>query len=72
MLCRAMGKPTEALYSEAERVLQYLGRTRDIGLRYERSERALHGMQCSLSRLLHFLLDTLELFLILLQLELGM
>ena len=43
MLCRAMGKPTPELYAEAERVLKYLGRTRDIGLRYAPSSRSLHG-----------------------------
>ena len=34
MLCRAMGKPTVALYSAALRVLFYLHWHRDIGLRY--------------------------------------
>ena len=35
MLCRAMGKPTPELYIAAERVLCYLHRTRELGLRSE-------------------------------------
>merc|ERR1712086_43386 len=45
MLCRAMSRPTPELYSDAQRVLRYLYRTRDIGLRYEReSGTPLSGM----------------------------
>jgi len=38
-----MGKPTPTLYLAAERVLCYLYRTRELGLRYEATERPLHG-----------------------------
>ena len=44
MLCRAMAKPTPALLDDAKRVLMYLGRTRELGLRYTASDRALYGM----------------------------
>eukprot|EP00965_Chrysotila_dentata_P255046 6212081-Pleurochrysis_carterae.AAC.5 len=37
MLCRAMGCPTEPLMQAAERVLFYLGRHVDVGLRYRQS-----------------------------------
>jgi hypothetical protein len=43
MLCRAMSKPTPELLVAAQRVLHYLYRTKDIGLRYEASVRPLHG-----------------------------
>ena len=42
-LCRAMAKPTPELQACAERVLMYLGRTRELGLRFERSDTRLHG-----------------------------
>ena len=42
-LSRAMGRPTPVLYDSALRVVHYLHRTRDIGLRYEASSRPLHG-----------------------------
>ena len=38
-----MGKPTPELLSESFRVLRYLRRTRDLGLRYQASERPAHG-----------------------------
>ena len=38
-----MGKPTPELLSAAERVLRYLYRTRDLGLRYEATDKRLHG-----------------------------
>ena len=37
MLCRAMQRPTADMFSEAERVLCYLHRTRELGLRFEAS-----------------------------------
>ena len=43
MLCRAMSRPTPALYKAALRVLYYLYRHRHIGLRYEPSAKALEG-----------------------------
>ena len=43
MLCRCMSKPTEDMYREAVRALCYLHRTRTLGLRYEASQRPLHG-----------------------------
>ena len=43
MLCRAMSRPTPALYAAALRVLYYLYRHHDLGLRYERSEKSMHG-----------------------------
>ena len=47
MLCRAMARPTPALLTAARRVLCYLHATRDLGLRYERSEERLYGMSDS-------------------------
>jgi len=47
MLCRAMGKPTPALYDAAIRVLFYLSHHRDIGLRYGASDSDLSGMSDS-------------------------
>ena len=44
MLCRAMGRPTPELLTAAQRVLAYLIRNRDVGLRYAASERPLFGM----------------------------
>ena len=43
MLCRAMSKPTPALYAEAERAMRYLLRTRELGLRYQASRTPAHG-----------------------------
>ena len=43
-LCRAMARPTPALLRHAYRVLCYLHDTRDLGLRFESSDRALFGM----------------------------
>ena len=43
MLCRAMSRPTPQLLEDAYRVLRYLYRTREIGLRYEASQKDLHG-----------------------------
>jgi hypothetical protein len=43
LLCRAMGKPTDALYAAAQRVLMYLYRTQDLGLRFAASPKELHG-----------------------------
>ena len=36
-LCRAMGKPTEALYTDALHVLYYLHHHKEVGLRYSMS-----------------------------------
>ena len=44
MLCRAMAKPTPELMAAAQRVLMYLYRTRDLGLRYECDKANLFGM----------------------------
>ena len=44
MLCRAMSKPSDALFESALRVLAYLHRHRHIGLRYEASDAPLSGM----------------------------
>ena len=44
MLCRAMSRPTPVLVAQAERVLMYLHRTRELGLTYERSDEPLYGM----------------------------
>ena len=44
MLCRAMSRPSPALYEAAERVLAYLIRNQHIGLRYAASSRPLHGL----------------------------
>ena len=43
MLCRAMSCPTEELYEAALRVLYYLHRHRELGLRYEGDEIPMHG-----------------------------
>jgi len=47
MLCRCMSCPTEATMTAAERVLRYLDRHRDIGLRYTPDQGDLHGMSDS-------------------------
>ena len=47
MLCRAMAKPTIELLSDARLVLEYLYRTRMLGLRYASSQRPLYGMSDS-------------------------
>ena len=47
MLCRAMARPTPELMEDALRVLGYLYRTRDLGLRYDPSPSALEGMSDS-------------------------
>jgi hypothetical protein len=47
MLCRAMAKPTPELYEYAKRVLTYLYRTRDIGLRYSADSSSLRGFSDS-------------------------
>ena len=44
MLCRAMAKPTPELQAAALRVLGYLYRTRELGLRYEANRAPLAGM----------------------------
>ena len=44
MLCRAMAKPTPALMAAAQRVLMYLYRTRELGLRYECDRSDIFGM----------------------------
>ena len=44
MLCRAMSCPTSELMKAAERVLAYLIRNKNVGLRYAASERPLFGM----------------------------
>ena len=44
MLCRAMGKPSKELFEAAERVLGYLYRHKEVGLRYECDQRPLSGM----------------------------
>ena len=44
LLCRAMSCPTPDLLAAAERVLAYLIRNKDVGLRYAASERPLFGM----------------------------
>ena len=44
MLCRAMSRPSPALYEAAERVLAYLVRNQHLGLRYAASSRPLHGL----------------------------
>ena len=44
MLCRAMAKPTPELQAAALRVLGYLYRTRELGLRYEANRLPLAGM----------------------------
>lgn len=47
MLCRAMSKPTDELYADAELVLRYLSRTEYIGLRFAASPAPLHGFSDS-------------------------
>ena len=47
MLCRAMGKPTPELLAAAMRVLCYLARTRELGLRYTPDQGDLRGMSDS-------------------------
>ena len=44
LLCRAMSRPSSALFESALRVLAYLYRHRHIGLRYEASQEPLSGM----------------------------
>ena len=44
MLCRAMSKPSDALFESALRVLAYLHRHKHVGLRYEASNSPLSGM----------------------------
>ena len=44
MLCRAMAKPTPELMAAAQRVLMYLYRTRELGLRYECDKSDIFGM----------------------------
>ena len=46
-LCRAMGKPTEALYTDALHVLYYLHHHKEVGLRYSPSKSPLSGMSDS-------------------------
>ena len=43
MLCRAMAFPNACLLRHAERVLCYLVRTRDLGLRYETDQTDVRG-----------------------------
>ena len=47
LLCRAMGRPTPELYLAALRVLGYLYRNRNIGLRYVASDQSLEGFSDS-------------------------
>ena len=47
LLCRAMGRPTPELYLAALRVLGYLHRNRNIGLRYVASDQSLEGFSDS-------------------------
>ena len=44
MCCRCMSRPTDAMYKCAQRVLYYLSKTRELGLRYRANEVKLHGM----------------------------
>ena len=46
-LCRAMSRPTPELFDDALRVLGYLYRSREIGLRYDPSTLPLSGMSDS-------------------------
>ena len=46
-LCRAMSRPTPDLYNDALRVLGYLYRTRELGLRYDPASEPLSGMSDS-------------------------
>ena len=47
MLCRAMAKPTPELHDDALRVLGYLYRTRELGLRYQADRKPVSGMSDS-------------------------
>jgi len=47
MLCRAMSKPTPELMSDALRVLGYLYRSRELGLRYKADALPARGMSDS-------------------------
>ena len=47
LLCRAMGRPTPELFQAALRVLGYLYRNRNIGLRYVASDQTLEGFSDS-------------------------
>ena len=47
LLCRAMARPTPALYEAAQRVLTYLVRHKGLGLRYEPDGKPLEGMSDS-------------------------
>ena len=47
MLCRVMSRPTPDMYDEALRVLSYLYRTRELGLRYAKSDKPLAGQSDS-------------------------
>eukprot|EP00966_Prymnesium_polylepis_P223517 5171706-Prymnesium_polylepis.1 len=47
MICRAMGKPTPALFNAALRILYYLHHHRSIGLRYGAAEFEVNGMSDS-------------------------
>ena len=44
MLCRAMSKPTPALYAAGLQVVAYLGIHKQVGLRYEPDQEPLSGM----------------------------
>ena len=64
-LCRAMAKPTPELQACAERVLMYLGRTRELGLRFERSDTRLHAddsiwLQCCVIMYCNVLIYTID------------
>ena len=47
MLCRDLTRPTPEMYDEALRVLGYLYRTRELGLRYAKSDKPLAGQSDS-------------------------
>ena len=47
LLCRAMGRPTPELFQAALRVLGYLYRNRNIGLRYVASDQTFEGFSDS-------------------------
>ena len=47
LICRAMGRPTPELFQAALRVLGYLYRNRNIGLRYVASDQTLEGFSDS-------------------------
>ena len=59
-----MAKPTPELYACAERVLMYLGRTRELGLRFERSDTRLHAddswLQCCVIMYCNVLIYTID------------